>query len=461
MHTYFNTFVAKIRKYKRLFAKLDSSQQKTWLVRLCLTGLLILSLMITCLLGTVWLVERNQYNGVSPLIPTVLAAFISILLKIHKSDLNRQISIVLTLLLSGFGYFLSIGWGVDVPQALLVYSLSIIICGMLLGARAIVILFCIHGLVLTLTAILQANRVFPYHQQWKHEFVNFADGFAVTSMLAIIAMASYIFNKQIEISDEAANNYLQQLTHERNLLEKEVLKRTEQLRTAHLDRIHQLNSLAELGKTSAGMLHDMAQPVTAAFLALDDIRQHSRSKTIRDQLKLTNHALNQIEQYITAMRCSIKNSNTQNKIPLRPIIEGNCLLFSHQLRHHQIRLLIKCHQRVLFSGNSNLISSVLGNLLSNAIDACKNMPPERRVILCSAHKNKQSLIIEVTDAGCGIEESDLQFIFEPFFSRKKTDSNLGLGLSQVKNIVTTQCNGQISVRSNPMNGTTFTITLPY
>lgn len=452
--------------FRNLFGEITTQNQeksqrcpKTQL-NVCLISIFALSATITLLLCCVWLIERDYYNGVSPLLPLAVILFVAVLLIIQPKIATAKIAIIVVAMLSVFGYYLSIGWGVDVPQSLLVYSLSIIICGMLLGARAIIILFCIHGLVLTSIAVIQANQIVAYHQEWKREQVNFADGLAVTIMLAIVALASYTFNKQVETSEAIAADYLVQLSNERNLLEKEVLKRTEQLRTAHLDRIHHLNSLAELGKSSAHMLHDMAQPVTAAFLALDDIRQRSRSKTIREQLKLTNQALNQIEQYITVMRSTIKKSNETKVSILKPILEKNCFLFSYQLRQNKTRLLIKCHHRLQFIGNSDLLTPVLSNLLANSIDACKTVPIERRAILCSAYKTDSAVVIEVSDTGCGIESTDIPLIFEPFFSKKESDYNLGLGLSQVRDIVTNQLNGKISVRSSLQHGTTFTITLP-
>jgi signal transduction histidine kinase len=460
MHNFFSNIYLKIVGGTISTNQEGAAKHTKHLLKICLISILILSLSVATLLVGVWLVERENYNGVSPLLPITLAACIAILLKVHTAISTFKIALFVITLLSLAGYYLSIGWGVDVPQSLLVYSLSIVICGMLLGARAIIILFCIHGFVLTSIAVLQANHLLTYQQEWKLEQVNFADGLAVTIMLAIIATASYIFNKQVETSEAMAANYLQQLTNERNLLEKEVFRRTEQLRTAHLDRIHQLNSLAELGKSSAHMLHDMAQPVTAAFLALDDIRQRSRSKTIRDQLELTNHALNQIEQYITAMRSTVRQSFTTKKCALRPILDRSCLLFSHQLRSEQIRLLIKCHQRLQFVGTSDSLVPILTNLIANSIDACKTTPPERRAILCSAYKTDTATILEVSDTGCGIAPSDVSLVFEPFYSKKKSDHNLGLGLSQVRDIVTNQLGGQIAVRSSLMSGTTFTITLP-
>ncbi|MBW2262256.1 MAG: HAMP domain-containing histidine kinase, partial [Deltaproteobacteria bacterium] len=69
-----------------------------------------------------------------------------------------------------------------------------------------------------------------------------------------------------------------------------------------------------------------------------------------------------------------------------------------------------------------------------------------------------TLCIEVTDDGGGIPPEIVKDIFEPFYTTKKEGEGTGLGLSIVKNIITNH-EGDISVRSTPGEGTTFTVTL--
>src|SRR5690606_4355260 len=77
---------------------------------------------------------------------------------------------------------------------------------------------------------------------------------------------------------------------------------------------------------------------------------------------------------------------------------------------------------------------VLLNLVINARDAMEGESGMLRVDVCFRGKDEERMIVlEVADRGCGIEESALQRIFEPFYTTKSTGT--GLGLSTVRDIV--------------------------
>ncbi len=108
------------------------------------------------------------------------------------------------------------------------------------------------------------------------------------------------------------------------------------------------------------------------------------------------------------------------------------------------------------------IQQVLMNLILNARDA---MLPSSGVLAITATECDQEVKIEVRDTGCGIKSSDLENIFEFFFSTKPDeslparDSGYGLGLAFCAKVVDAH-GGNISVQSKPGEGTTFIITLP-
>jgi len=84
------------------------------------------------------------------------------------------------------------------------------------------------------------------------------------------------------------------------------------------------------------------------------------------------------------------------------------------------------------------------------------MPKEGKLSVIMSEA-KQSLIIEISDTGCGIEPKDLPHIFDPFFTKK--DHGTGLGLSITHEIIKNH-NGKIFVESILGKGTNFRIELP-
>ena len=97
---------------------------------------------------------------------------------------------------------------------------------------------------------------------------------------------------------------------------------------------------------------------------------------------------------------------------------------------------------------------VINNLIKNATQACSETKnPSVRIQL---RKEKQGVIIEIKDNGCGITEDQKEKIFTPHFTTKSNGS--GIGLSLTKQIIENH-GGIISFKSSVNKGTVFTIRL--
>ncbi|HIE05361.1 MAG TPA: ATP-binding protein, partial [bacterium (Candidatus Stahlbacteria)] len=99
-----------------------------------------------------------------------------------------------------------------------------------------------------------------------------------------------------------------------------------------------------------------------------------------------------------------------------------------------------------------LFSSVIKNLVINAVEACG----KKGTIDISVRKNRSALVVELTDSGADIPSPIADHIFEPFFSTK--EGGYGLGLAIVRRIVELH-GGEIRL-SKPGTKKTFTITIP-
>ncbi len=107
----------------------------------------------------------------------------------------------------------------------------------------------------------------------------------------------------------------------------------------------------------------------------------------------------------------------------------------------------------------NFFEQALHNIVTNAIDAMGNLPPERRNLSITLRSIDNWIALSVTDTGPGIAQNNLNHIFEPFFSSQPIAEHWGIGLTMTYRIVKAH-NGRITVESREGKGTTFRILLP-
>ena len=101
------------------------------------------------------------------------------------------------------------------------------------------------------------------------------------------------------------------------------------------------------------------------------------------------------------------------------------------------------------------VNQVFMNLLVNAAQAIE----DQGQIEIKTHLQGESIVIEISDTGCGIPPGKLNRIFEPFFTTKEVGKGTGLGLSIAYDIVERH-GGEIAVQSEYGEGTRFTLRLP-
>jgi signal transduction histidine kinase len=113
----------------------------------------------------------------------------------------------------------------------------------------------------------------------------------------------------------------------------------------------------------------------------------------------------------------------------------------------------KVQTGICVQADSYKLKQALWNLLSNSVDAM----PVGGIIAIKSRIEGQSVVIEITDEGKGIDERLISRIFDPFFTTKEVGTGLGLAIVQK---VIEGYNGKINVVSSQGKGATFVITLP-
>ena len=217
--------------------------------------------------------------------------------------------------------------------------------------------------------------------------------------------------------------------------------------------------LASIGRLAAGVAHEIGNPVTGiACLAqnleseTEDGEVRATSRQIIDQTK----RISEIVQTLVGFSHggSFASEQPQMLVLAECIQEAADLVrLSHGARQVDIR--IECPHTLLLTADRTRLMQVFVNLLTNACDA--SQPGDN--VTVQARLSNGNGIIEVIDTGEGMAQDLLDQVFEPFVTTKGPRHGTGLGLSVVYRIVQDH-GGQISIHSQPGEGTRVTLTLP-
>ncbi|MFH1542816.1 MAG: ATP-binding protein [bacterium] len=218
----------------------------------------------------------------------------------------------------------------------------------------------------------------------------------------------------------------------------------------------QADKLASLGTISAGLAHEIKNPL-AALKGMTQVLGDNIDdpEFIKDYQELVDRQINRLNGLVEKMlRIGQKQGLNVSQFDLNRTINEVAELLKVQLRKNNIQLRLELGQLPLVQGDEEQLSQVVMNLMLNAIQA---MPTGGAITIKSKVQSPTSLIIEVMDSGQGIPADQLDKIFDPFFTTK--DEGTGMGLAVAYRIIK-EHNGEIKVESQMKKGTVFSIWLP-
>jgi len=221
------------------------------------------------------------------------------------------------------------------------------------------------------------------------------------------------------------------------------------------EEMTRMDRFASLGKLSAGIAHEVRNPLTGITLLLDDL--HDRPGLDPDTQSMVGKALAEIERverlisslltYASPARARFATAD------LNLAVQDSVILFRRACEKQGVELSCSPGPLPPFSFDVDQVKQVLLNLIANALDA---VPAGGRIVIATARKERHA-VITVADTGPGIPADDIPLLFEPFFSRKSAGTGLGLSIAQR---IIEDHHGTIDVTSVPGEGTLFTISLP-
>lgn len=291
--------------------------------------------------------------------------------------------------------------------------------------------------------------------------------------------------KREKLARIETEDILEQKTLELFTINQQLVKTNELLRKQQKNLI-KTEKLVALGQLSAGVAHEINNPLAFVTSNFGSLRKYVREYTKLLDLCVSDTNKQDIKAFIQSQDFDFIKNDTElifdeiaeglgrvkdivgnlksfsrtapedrSRVSISELIENVLKLAHNETKYHcQINTEFEPDIPELYC-NKNELVQVFINLIVNAAQAIKKTGE----ITILGQSNEDYIVIDISDDGCGIEEEHIDRIFDPFFTSKPLGEGTGLGLSVSYGIIK-DMDGTISVESTVGEGTTFTILLP-
>jgi len=225
------------------------------------------------------------------------------------------------------------------------------------------------------------------------------------------------------------------------------------------DQLVQSAKLATIGKVTAGIAHEINNPLNNIYLTaevlledLPNIECAERLEMVNDILKQADRAREVVHHLLAFSRT--RKATTLENVDLAVLVQQTLAFLKNQIRIGQVAVHTEMPEKpVMVNGNANQLQQVFVNIILNGVQA---MGPGGVLTLKVETADHMGRVV-IRDNGPGIPEEVKTRIFDPFFTTKSEGTGLGLSVS---NSIIEEHNGKITLESIEGKGTTFYIALP-
>jgi two-component system, NtrC family, C4-dicarboxylate transport sensor histidine kinase DctB len=286
---------------------------------------------------------------------------------------------------------------------------------------------------------------------------------AMSGLAAIAALlaAGLVEQRRREIKQRLANQAALQAAND--MLETRVQDRTAELRAAQDDLVH-AGKLAALGQMSAGIVHELNQPLAALQTAADNavlLVDRGSIGDARGNLTRIGELVRRLGRLSSQLRVfAYKSSSPLDAVSVEHAIAESLKILAARLKEGGVDLVTDIDADLSVIADQTRLEQLFCNIVANALDAVESV--ERKSILIQAGLDEGQIArcrIAISNSGPAIAPDVLQRMFEPFVTTKPAGKGLGLGL-MLSNHIARSFGGELHARNLAPGGAEFIVILP-
>lgn len=221
-----------------------------------------------------------------------------------------------------------------------------------------------------------------------------------------------------------------------------------------------LKTNLELDRFVYSVSHDLRSPLTSILGLLAFIEEESKEDDTLEHTSMIRNSINRLDEYIKNILSYSRNNRMEldiEKIHVQKTIEEIIDAFRNTKGSEKINYEVNISESVNFHSDKQSLSTILENLISNAIKF-QNTEEPNKFIKITGTSDAQNLHLLIADNGIGIPAKHHRKIFDMFFRLTGKVDGTGIGLYIVKEIIQ-KLHGSIKVKSKQGTGTSFSIKL--
>ena len=286
---------------------------------------------------------------------------------------------------------------------------------------------------------------------------------AMSGLASIVALlaAGLVEQRRRAIKQRLANQVALQAAND--MLEIRVQERTAELRAAQDELVH-AGKLAALGQMSAGMVHELNQPLAALQTAADNailLVDRGSIGDARGNLTRIGELIRRLGRLTGQLRVfAYKSSSPLDVVSVEQAVAESLKIVAARVKEGGVDVSTDIDASLCVVADQTRLEQLLCNIVANALDAVESVE-QKSILIRAIREGGQTARcrIAISNSGPAIASDVLQRMFEPFVTTKPAGKGLGLGL-MLSNHIARSFGGELRARNLMPSGAEFVVILP-